>query len=111
MANIIVDKWRFIPETEELYLGYEFEKNGKRALQKRCDYCGKTMIFDIKNIESWGDNIKMGFNGWPEKIHCGNSLCQDYHRRVILHQKKEAKKWAERGKRLFFSLKKAGAIA
>jgi hypothetical protein len=93
-----------------LYLGHQFEKNGQRAHEKRTDYCGKWITFDIKRVEDWGDNIKYGVNGQPEKIHCGSSLCQDYHHRVIAHQKRQDAMYAEQGKKLFFFLKKKGLL-
>lgn len=110
MPNIIIDKWKLVDPNKEPYLGYEFEKDGKRVLQKRCDYCGKWITFDIRGVESWGDNVKMGFNGYPEKIHCGSLLCQDYHHRVLLQEKRDQEKWARRGERIFLDLKKAGVI-
>ncbi len=110
MPNIIVDRYKFVDPDKELYLGYEFEKNGKRALEKRCDYCGKWMVFDIKDIHKWGDNIKIGFNGMPEKVHCGSLHCQEYHRRVLAHERKQAEEAAERGVELFKKLKKQGMV-
>lgn len=110
MPNIIVGKYKYIDPKEERYLGHEFEKNGVRSLDKRCEYCGKWFTFDIKNVHEWGNNIRLGFNGQPEKIHCGNSLCEDYHVRVIAHERKENEKWTQRGVKLYFQLKGRGII-
>lgn len=111
MTAIITGKWNFVDPKEEKYLGYEFEKDGNRALQKRCDYCGAWTTFDIKNVHEWGSNLKMGFNGWPEKVHCGSEHCQDYHQRVVTHEEKIRVINAKRHERLFFDLRSQGVVA
>jgi hypothetical protein len=93
---------------KELFLGHQYDNGEKRAIEKRCDYCGRWFCFDVKDWESWGDNIKFAFNGIPEKIHCGNSLCQDYHHKVLIYQNREDEKWRKRGDKLFIDLKQAG---
>lgn len=110
MPNIIIGKFKEVDPETELFLGHQFDRNGERAIEKKCDYCGKYFTFDVKDVESWDDNVKMGFNGYPEKVHCGSSHCEYYHYRVLAHQQRENKKWAERGKKLFFLLQKAGIV-
>jgi hypothetical protein len=110
MAIIITTKYKKIDPEKELFLGYQFEKDGNRSIDKRCDYCGKWFTFDVSECDEWGDNIQFAFNGVPEKVHCGSSHCEEYHRRVLLHQKKENEKWARLGERLFFNLKKQKII-
>ena len=110
MPNIIIGKYKFIDPDKEMYLGYGYEKDGKRALEKRCDYCGKWMTFDIKNIHLWDDNIKMGFNDVPEKIHCGSAHCIEYHRRVLAHEKAQSEMANEKGIGLFKNLLKKKVI-
>lgn len=86
--SIILGGWSKVDPAKEQHLGHIFEKDGKRAHDKRCDYCGTWMTYDVKNIAMWFENIKMGLNGWPEKVHCGSSHCIEYHRRVQAHEVK-----------------------
>lgn len=100
------------PEAKgEMHLGHQYEKDGSRSIDKRCDYCGKWMVFDCKNYLDWGTNVKIAFNGVPEKVHCGSAHCCDYHHRVIIHQEKLKRELAERHERLFFSLKGKGLVS
>ena len=103
--------WKYVDPSKEQYLGHQYEKDGKRAHDKRCDYCRVYMVFDIKNVHEWGDNMKMGFNDWPEKVHCGSSHCTEYHRRVKIHEEKQARLRAQHNTNLFFDLKRQGVIA
>lgn len=88
MPIIQVGKYHKIDPNKEMHLGHQYEKNGQRAIEKRCDYCGKYFCFDVKNCDKWDSNIKISHNGVPEKIHCGSTHCQDYHIRVVAHEKK-----------------------
>jgi hypothetical protein len=108
----IAGKYSKIDPDKEMHLGHQFQKeDGERSMDKRCDYCGRWMTFDCKKYESWGDNVKISFNGWPEKIHCGSLHCQEYHRRVVIHQEKLKKEMAQRHFGLFQRLKKQGVIS
>jgi hypothetical protein len=103
--------WQRVDPAKEAHLGHIHEKDGKRAHEKRCDYCRAYFTYDIKAIHLWGDNLKMGFNNWPEKVHCGSEHCQDYHHRVKLHEKRQAEAMARSTGNLFFDLKRQGLIA
>lgn len=111
MPNIIVGRYKYVDPDKEMYLGHEFEKNGKRSLDKRCGYCGEWFTFDIKDLISWGDNIQRGFNGWPEKVHCGSEHCQEYHRRVKQHERRMLAELHERHLKLFIDLQNKGLIS
>ena len=111
MSIIVAGKWAKVDPAKEQHLGHIFEKEGKRAHQKRCDYCGDWMTYDVKNIHEWGDNAKIGLNQWPEKVHCGSAHCIEYHRRVLKHEenvKAQAKRVMDR---YFFKMKKKGLVA
>lgn len=111
MSLIIAGGWNKIDPDKEMHLGHIHEKDGKRAHDKRCDYCLKWMVYDIKDIASWKENIKMGLNDWPEKVHCGSDHCVEYHRRVIKHEEKikaQAKRIADAR---FFKLAQMGLVS
>lgn len=107
---ILIDKFKEVDPDKECFLGHQFEKDGTRAVDKRCDYCGKWFCFDVTKIDDWGTNIKRGFNGVLEKVHCGSEHCQDYHYRVIRHQQKMEKELEERSFSLYSSLKSQGVL-
>lgn len=112
MAHLISNgRYRFISPDKKLYLGYAYEKENKLAMDKRCEYCGRYFCFDVKKCDEWRDNIKIGFGGWPEKIHCGSLHCQDYHRRVLAYQEKMQKNLEQKHFGLFQQLKRVGVIA
>lgn len=110
-AVVRVGNWKKIDPEKEMHLGHLYEKDGKRALDKRCDYCGRWMTFDVKNIQAWGDNVKMGHNNWPEKVHCGSEHCQYYHARVLKHEKRMEEEAKRRREAIFFKLAKKGLVA
>lgn len=112
MSTIIqVGRWKKIDPEKEMHLGHLHEKDGHRAHDKKCDYCGRWMTYDIKSIHLWGDNVKMGFHDWPEKVHCGSQHCIEYHRRYLKHEDKikaEAKRVSDLR---FLKLTKMGLIS
>lgn len=110
MSIILAGSWTKIDPEKEKHLGHQYEKGGMRAHEKRCDYCGRWMTFDIKSVHLWGDNMKMGFNDWPEKIHCGSEHCQDYHNRVKKHEARQAFELEQKREKLVFSLQKKGLL-
>lgn len=110
MARIIIGKYKAVDKDREMYLGHKHEKDGKMAHEKKCNYCGSWMCYDIRDIDSWGNNVEPGFDGRPEKIHCGSSICQDYHHRVLMHEKRQSELYAARGMDLFRKLKKQGVL-
>lgn len=107
---IQVGKYQKIDPQKEMHLGHQYERNGERAIEKRCDYCGRYFFFDVKNIDQWGINFKLGFNDVPEKIHCGSSHCCDYHVRVLAHEQNVNKALERGGVKLYRELKQAGVI-
>lgn len=116
MALIIANKYAKVDPNRESFLGYQYERvNTKgeleRSVEKRCDYCGRWMCFDVRDVWKWGDNIKRAFNGLPEKVHCESEHCKEYHARVIAHEAKEATKLARQSEKLFFSLMHRKAIS
>jgi len=112
MSNLIIaGGWKKVDPDKEQHLGHIFEKDGKRAHDKRCDYCGRWMTYDIKNIHEWGSNAKMGLNDWPEKVHCGSEHCQEYHYRVIRHEEKVKAQAKAAMDRIFLSMKKQGVVS
>ena len=110
MSIILAGRWTKIDPQKEPHLGHIHERDGKRAHDKRCDYCGRWMVYDLKNIADWGDNVKMGIHGWPEKVHCGSSHCTDYHNRVMKHEKDLIQRQRLAADRLFKKLKKQGVV-
>lgn len=109
---IKVGSFTKVDPEEEMHLGHQFEKDdGRRSIEKRCDYCGKWFCFDVKQVFEWGNNVKISFNGVPEKVHCGSAHCCDYHHRVIKHQRKVKKDMIDTNERLFNKLKKKGLLA
>jgi len=102
--------WKFVDPSKKPYLGYKYENNGKQAHDKRCDYCGVYMTYDIKNIAAWRENVKLGHDGWPEKVHCGSTCCVEYHRRVQAHEANQAKRVVDYNQGLFTKLKKQGVV-
>jgi len=112
MSQIIASgRWSKIDPEKERHLGHIYERDGRRAHDKRCDYCGKWMSYDVKNIATWGDNAKIGLNNWPEKIHCGSTHCTDYHVRVMRHEEKVKEQARRAADAMFFKLTKAGLVA
>lgn len=111
MSIVIGNRWQRVDPAKEAHLGHIFERDGKRAHEKRCDYCRIYFTYDIKDIHLWGDNIKMGFNNWPEKVHCGTEHCEYYHRRVKAQEKLELERAARIGTDNFFRLKRKGIVA
>lgn len=111
MPEIIIDRWKYVDPDKRPYLGHQYEKNGKMAWHKRCEYCGVWMTFDIKNMQTLGDNLRIGHNGVPEKIHCGSSGCQDYHHRVLKHEASTLNHFNKATERMYNRLKKQGLVA
>lgn len=110
-GQIIMGGWNKVDPDKEMHLGHLFEKDGKRAHDKRCDYCGRWMTYDLKNIHEWRENVKIGLNDWPEKVHCGSTHCVEYHRRVVANEDKikaEARAVADAR---FFKMMKLGLVA
>lgn len=103
--------WKKIDPEKEMHLGHIHEKDGKRAHDKRCDYCGHWMAYDIKDIASWRENIKMGANDWPEKVHCGSEHCVEYHRRVLAHEERVKAQMKKIADARFQKLSKMGLIS
>lgn len=64
---------------------YRNSDTGEIAHDLRCDICGKWYTYSHKDIERikaedrWNSNKNRPF-------HCGNSMCQDYHQREMLHK-------------------------
>jgi len=54
----------------------------------RCDICGKWYNYSTRDIpllkekDRWNSRLNRPF-------HCGNSLCQDYHQREMIHKLKQ----------------------
>lgn len=111
MGKIITGNFQRIDPRKEMFLGHQYEKDGIRSIDKRCDYCGKWICFDVKDPELWGTNVKIGFNGIAEKVHCGSSHCEEYHRRVIVHQQKMVKIYEAKSQAHFMRLKQKGLVA
>ena len=63
-------KWKTIDPDDEMHLGYQHEKNGIRHIDKRCEYCGKWISFENSKLNELDANVKVGFNGELELIHC-----------------------------------------
>jgi hypothetical protein len=103
-----------VDENKELFLGHQFDNGEFRAVEKRCDYCGKWFTFDVKDITKWGNNIKTAFNGLKEKVHCDSEHCKDYHNRYLVHMikmQKELDAQVDRnGMKMFKDLKRKGVI-
>lgn len=110
MSLIVAGRWTKIDPVKEQHLGHIYEKDGKRAHDKRCDYCGKWMCYDVRDIAAWGDNVKIGLNGWPEKVHCGSDHCIEYHSRTLRHEEKLKNIVKRETDRMFFKMKKMGVI-
>ena len=109
MAIVIANKYTKVDPEKEAFLGHQYERiNTKgeleRSVEKRCDYCGKWMCFDVRDVWKWGDNVKRAFNGLPEKVHCGSEHCKEYHARVLRHEASRLGEIARKSERLFFSL-------
>lgn len=107
---IQMGRYQKIDPDKELHLGHQFEKNGERSIEKRCDYCRKYFTFDVKNIDKWDGNVKLSFNGVPEKIHCGSTHCQDYHVRVLAHEERSKKILEKSGLALYMRLQQQGIM-
>lgn len=91
MPNIISSKYREIDyrslPKHQKFLGYRFQKDGKTAGDKRCDYCGKWFSWEASQMERYILDRRWNFQ-MKEPIHCGNSLCWDYHMRYLKHVQK-----------------------
>lgn len=111
MPYIIGEKFKRVDPDKELFLGEQHERGGQRCIDKRCDYCGRWISFNVRDVWKWGDNVKRSFNGLPEKVHCGNGLCQDYHVRVLAHKQRVTREMMEAGRRHFERLKRKGLVA
>lgn len=112
MSQIITaGRWTKVDPEKEKHLGHIFERDGKRSHDKRCDYCGKWMCYDVKDIHFWGDNVKIGLNDWPEKVHCGSAHCVEYHVRVLKHEETVKRQARQAADRMFSKLIKQGLIA
>lgn len=108
---IVANRWTKIDPQKDPHLGHMHERaGGQRSHDKRCDYCGKWIVYDVKNIAEWGDNVKIGLHRWPEKVHCGSTHCTDYHKRVLKHEEKLKEQTARASERLFLKLKKKGVL-
>ena len=85
--NIIVDRYKDVDPVAPRYLGERVQKRGRLCGQKRCDYYGEYFHWDSANKEKYilsrNWNFKKG-----EPYHCGNSRCEDYHRRWLRHQER-----------------------
>lgn len=112
MTTVIAGgRWQKVDPQKERHLGHIFERDGRRSHDKRCDYCGRWMCYDLRKVAEWGDNSKIGLNNWPEKVHCGSTHCQEYHRRVLKHEKRiqaDARRIADER---FLRLVKKGLVA
>ena len=84
MPNIIVDRYQEIDGAKAGFLGYRFKKGQKVSGDMRCLLCGKWFCWTLSKVESyilerrWDDRR-------GEPVHCGNSMCHDYHRRYLNH--------------------------
>lgn len=107
---IQIGKYQKIDPEKEMHLGHQYEKNGERAIEKRCEYCGRYFCFDVKDMERWGDNVKLSFNGIWEKVHCGSEHCRQYHQRVLAHEEKMKAYQEKISLRLFRDLRRGGSL-
>ena len=72
---------------QDRYLGEKFSDGQHVAGEKRCDYCGKWFSWSTQNLDKYITERRWDF-ARKEAIHCGNSLCWDYHMRWLKHEKK-----------------------
>jgi len=99
------------------FCGHRFLLKQKIYGDKRCIYCGKWFHWSQDDAHKWikADNIdNMNLDTVLEPLHCGNSMCDDYHQRYIKHQLKLAREQEilqeHRTMTLFKSMKSAGVI-
>lgn len=84
MINIIVDKHQELDGAREKFLGYRFKKAGRVSGDMKCLLCGRWFTWTISKVESYilerrWDEMR------GEPVHCGKSMCHDYHRRYLRH--------------------------
>lgn len=121
--------------TDRLHLGYQYEKDGHIYGDKRCDYCGKWFTwtterksrymedFNWKVEEGQPKRIMIGNkpDGTPilrkvytshneEPIHCGSGHCNDYHARVLQHEKNVAEENDKHFMNVYKNVKQAGVL-
>lgn len=71
------------PKTGKFF-GHRASNGLVTAGDKRCDYCGKWFSWSDANMEKY--ILQRRWNQQKgEPIHCGNSLCHDYHHRWLKH--------------------------
>lgn len=93
MINIIANKyvkldWRTDNRLKP-FVSRKYARPGSDVITHdlRCDICGKWYNYSTKDIpilkaKDWWNSRK------NRPFHCGNSMCQDYHEREMIHKMK-----------------------
>ena len=84
MPAVIVDKYQEIDGAKNGFLGHRFVKGERLAGDMKCPLCGKWFSWVLSKIETYIIERRWDYRK-EEPVHCGNSMCHDYHMRYLKH--------------------------
>jgi len=113
MPNIITNRFKELDWRRNgmrPFLGHKYGKEGDIAHDFRCPICGVWLSYSYKEVEKFVKENRWDF-AKNRLAHCGNSMCEEYYRRMKVHQKRVAEEMKEHYLSMFTKLKRKGVVA
>ena len=114
MAHIIGQSYADIDPLDRSigkpFLGHKHVKGDDMAHEIRCTYCGKWVTYHMKDIWRYINEERWDFRH-DRLMHCGNSMCRDYHDLVMQDKREKLAEMERESPKLYFNLKKKGLLS